>query len=203
MCHGIVHPRNHFSSLPSAIYFCSMLLLCAANLTRTISANKPNLVIQAGIAGSLDPELEPGTVVIVKRESIGDLGVIEKGLFTSMFHLGFIKKDEHPFSNGKLCAPDFLLKKTGLPITDGVSINEITTNKERIRFYQNELNASVESMEGAALHYVCLMEAVPFLQLRSVSNFVGERDKSRWKIKEAVMQLNTELQKLLIKLLNT
>jgi futalosine hydrolase len=31
-------------------------------------------------------------------------------------------------------------------------------------------------MEGAALHFVCLQEDISFIQLRAISNFVGERD---------------------------
>ncbi len=51
-------------------------------------------------------------------------------------------------------------------------------------------------MEGAAFHYVCLQEEVKFLQLRSISNAVGERDKKQWKMKEAIISLNIELDKL-------
>ena len=45
-------------------------------------------------------------------------------------------------------------------------------------------------MEGAAFHYVCLMKNIPFLQLRAVSNYIGERDKSKWKIAEAIEEVN-------------
>ena len=38
---------------------------------------------------------------------------------------------------------------------------------------------------------------IPFLQMRSISNKVGERDKNKWKIKEAVENLNIELIKLI------
>jgi futalosine hydrolase len=48
-------------------------------------------------------------------------------------------------------------------------------------------------MEGAALHYVCLMEKIPFLQIRAISNMTGDRDKSRWKLKEALKSLHEEL----------
>ena len=48
-------------------------------------------------------------------------------------------------------------------------------------------------MEGAALHYVCLMEKVPFLQIRAISNMTGDRDKSRWKLREALKSLHGEL----------
>jgi futalosine hydrolase len=47
--------------------------------------------------------------------------------------------------------------------------------------------------KGQLYIMVCLMENVPFLQLRAVSNYVGERDKKKWKIKESVQQLNNEL----------
>lgn len=51
----------------------------------------------------------------------------------------------------------------------------------------------VESMEGAAFHYVCLQQQIPFIQLRSISNEIGERDKSKWEMKKAITQLNEKL----------
>ena len=44
----------------------------------------------------------------------------------------------------------------------------------------SKFNSEIEDMEGAALHYVCLMEKIPFFQLRGVSNEVGERDRGKW-----------------------
>jgi futalosine hydrolase len=48
-------------------------------------------------------------------------------------------------------------------------------------------------MEGAALHYVCLQQQQSFLQLRGISNAVGERNKEKWATGEAVTNLNKEL----------
>ena len=50
------------------------------------------------------------------------------------------------------------------------------------------------------LNYVCLMEKIPFLQIRSVSNELGERDKTRWKLSEALLHLNEALIVLIQKL---
>jgi futalosine hydrolase len=55
-------------------------------------------------------------------------------------------------------------------------------------------------MEGAALHYVCLMEKIPFIQLRSVSNYIAERNKKNWNMKESIGNLNQALIKLLASL---
>ncbi|MEI6947838.1 futalosine hydrolase [Paraflavisolibacter sp. H34] len=176
------------------------LTAAAYALTKRLCADRPRLVVQAGIAGSLDDGLEPGDTVVVERESIGDLGVFEGGSFRSLFGLGLVALNEPPWTEGKLCNDPLLLRTTGLPMVDGVSINEITTHPERILHYKTASGASVESMEGAALHYVCLMEKVPFLQIRTVSNFVGERDKSKWQLQQALANLNRHLELLLLKL---
>ncbi|MBK7884081.1 MAG: hypothetical protein IPJ81_10000 [Chitinophagaceae bacterium] len=55
-------------------------------------------------------------------------------------------------------------------------------------------------MEGAALQYVCLQEKIPFIQIRGISNYVGERDKLKWKMKEAIFNLNIELKNIVKKL---
>ena len=60
-----------------------------------------------------------------------------------------------------------------------------------------KFNADIESMEGAAFHYVCLLRKANFVQIRSISNIVGERDKTKWKMKEAIASLNNELEKLI------
>jgi futalosine hydrolase len=48
-------------------------------------------------------------------------------------------------------------------------------------------------MEGAALHYTCLMEKVPFIQLRSISNYIAERNKTKWDMKKSISNLNKAL----------
>ncbi|MDD2492134.1 MAG: hypothetical protein PHV12_08105, partial [Bacteroidales bacterium] len=55
----------------------------------------------------------------------------------------------------------------------------------------------IESMEGAAFFYVCLLEKIPFVELRSVSNEVGERDRSKWNIPLALSQLRESVKELL------
>jgi len=54
-----------------------------------------------------------------------------------------------------------------------------------------------ESMEGAALHYVCLMENVPFVQIRGISNYIGERNKQKWDMMNSIVNLNETLIKII------
>lgn len=172
-------------------------------LTRAAYTQKPTFFLQAGVAGSLDEGLVLGNVVVVASETIGDLGVAESGSFTSLFGLKLNDKNSFPWTDGKLCNSNEIVQQLNLPVVDSVSVNEISTNARRIEYYRNNLGAAIESMEGAALHYVSLRENIPFLQIRSLSNFVGERDKSKWKMKEAIASLNHELQMVISKLMNT
>jgi futalosine hydrolase len=56
-----------------------------------------------------------------------------------------------------------------------------------------KINPHIETMEGAAVFYVCLMEHIPFVQIRAISNYVGETNKNLWKIPLAVENLHKTL----------
>jgi futalosine hydrolase len=166
-------------------------LQTAYALQNRIGLERPGLVIQAGIGGGHANE-DIGRVCAIGTEQIADLGVMEKAGFTNIFEMGLANRDRFPFRDGKLDNPyKPLLKWTGLPVLDGVTVNGIRLS-DPDGFQRNPLRV-VESMEGAALHYVCLMERVPFLQIRAISNITGDRDKSRWKLKEALKNLHVEL----------
>lgn len=177
------------------------MMATAYTLIKNIVKTKPDFILQAGVAGSLNKNFPLTKIVLVENENIGDLGVEENGNFTTLFDLHLLEKNVFPWKDGRLPNHIDVLKQPGLHIVDGVTVNEISTSIERINYYKNQLNASVESMEGAALHFVALQEKIPFLQMRSLSNFAGERDKSKWMMKEAIANLNFELQKLLLKIL--
>lgn len=167
-------------------------------LQNKIRLERPDLVIQAGIGGAATKE-EIGKVYTIGSEEIADLGVMEKAGFRNIFEMGLDNPDRFPFSKGKLKNPHrLLLEWTGLPVLDGITVNEIKSSD--FTDFQRNRAPVVESMEGAALHYVCLMEQVPFLQIRSISNLTGDRDKSRWKLKEAIKSLHETLVHLIQKL---
>ena len=176
------------------------MMSAAYHLTKAVGTSRPDFLVQAGIGGCLDETGCLGSVVAIRNETPGDLGVEQQGTFHSLFDLHLGTKDAFPWKDGKLCNETRLLHETGLPVVDAVSVNEISTDKDRIAYYRSALKAQVESMEGAALHFIGLMEKIPFLQFRSLSNFAGERDKTKWLMKEAIVNLNTELQKTLHKL---
>ncbi len=177
-----------------------MLATCFS-LTKLIMEDKPDLIIQAGIAGSFDNKTPLGKVFLVKEEMLGDTGVQEEGKWKDLFDLKLEKSSYHPFEKRKLPNPWIeKLNLLSLPTTNAVTVNTISTNSDKIQQLIKKYNPVLESMEGAALHYVCRETNTAFLQIRSVSNYIGERNKANWKIKEAIENLNKTLIKLVDKL---
>ncbi len=170
------------------------MLAASFALTKLAIEDKPDLIIQVGIAGTFDTTQPLGTVVVINEETIGDLGVEEDGKWKDLFDLKLEKSSYHPFEKRKL--PNQWLTKynlLGLQEVSGITVNEISTNQERIQKLMKKYNPTIESMEGAALHYVARETNIPFIQIRAISNYIGERDKSNWQMKLAIDNLNQTL----------
>lgn len=175
------------------------LTATAYALTKQFHLKKPDIVIQAGVAGCFDKKIPLGKVFVVKQDTIADESVVELKKLKTIFDLKLVPQNQFPFQNGWLKNPHLkFLRKSKLTPVRAISVNQITTEKKWIRFYKKEFHPVLESMEGAALHYVCLMEKIPFLQIRSVSNYIGERDKKKWDMKGSIFNLN----KCLISIIN-
>ncbi len=173
--------------IPSTVY----------HLTKKLLQEQYDVIIQAGIGGSFSKKIKNGEVVAVEQDIFADIGAEENKKFKTVFELGFGNENEFPFTNGYLINTSEILHLSNLKKVNAVTINKINDRKKRSTLLKKMFNAEIESMEGAAFHFVCLQQSVQFLQLRSISNKVGERDKTKWSIKDAVENLNIELLKLI------
>jgi futalosine hydrolase len=170
------------------------MLATAINLSKIIYEQQPDFIIQVGIAGCFDVSIPLGKTVLVEEEFLGDLGVNENGKWKDVFDLGLIKSNTKPFKKkGIINAKVKEFNCLDLPIVNSVTVNQISTDKTHIQHLIKKYNPCIETMEGAALHYVCNLHKIPYLQIRSISNYIGERDKAKWKIKLAIDNLNQHL----------
>jgi len=169
------------------------LTATAFALGQTLAAQRFDLIINAGIGGAFDRSIAIGDVVQVVSEVFGDMGAEEAdGSFTDAFGIGLSGPDQPPFKNGILpneggAAYDFL------PKVAGVSVNKVHGFEPSIIALQQRLDVQVESMEGAAFFYACLMAQTPFLEIRAISNYVEPRNKDNWNIPLAIDRLNEVL----------
>lgn len=164
------------------------------HLTKYLALHKPDVVIQLGIAGSYTPSLPLCTVVAVKADCFADVGVVEQTGWADAFDLKLTKKNAFPYTQKKLKNPHtMLLKRSQLALVQAATVNQISTSKKVIAAIVHHYNPTIETMEGAALHYVCLQYGVPYIQLRGVSNYVGVRNKQKWNTAGAIAASNKVL----------
>ena len=173
------------------------LLATSYSLQKQIQLKRPDLIIQAGVGGCFDKKMKLGRVFIIKKEAIADQSVVELNALKTLFDLDLVPANQPPYQKGWLINPHPIVKKLRLPKVTGVSVNEITTQLQKVRFYKKQFNPLIESMEGAALHDVALQEDIPFIQLRSTSNYIAERNKKNWNMPAAIHSLNQSLLNLL------
>ncbi|MEI7500453.1 MAG: futalosine hydrolase [Bacteroidota bacterium] len=169
-------------------------------LGKHLAMNRYDLVINAGIAGTFNKSLPPGSVVNVVEDCVPELGAEDGDRFLSVFELGLTDPDSPPYKNGKLFNDIFekdslvnleIIRK--LPKVRGITSSTVRGNAESIARIKKLAMADLESMEGAAFFFSCLTEKIPCLQLRAISNLVEQRDKSRWKLSLALKNLNKVL----------
>ncbi|MDD4644697.1 MAG: futalosine hydrolase [Bacteroidales bacterium] len=155
------------------------------HLTRHLANNRYDRVIHAGIAGSYSLSLQPVEVVQVVRDTFVDVGVDHGGgVVKWIFHENIWKPDEKPFRNGWLEVPED--KSLNLETVIGITVDTVTSGPERKARLAEKFNPQIETMEGAAVFYVCQMENIPVIQIRSISNSTGVRDRHNWKTEEAI-----------------
>ena len=108
----------------------------AYSITKQLQIRKPDIVVQAGIAGCFDKNFPLGSVVAIRQDAIGDQAVIERGNLKTLFDLKLVKQNQFPFSKGWLINKSEVLKKIKLKKVKGISVNEITSSKQKIKLYK-------------------------------------------------------------------
>ena len=154
-----------------------------------------DLVLNAGVCGSFRPALPPGSVLHVTTDRLADLGAEDGEAFLSVYDLQLLGEDEFPFSRGRLVnsAPPANAALERLPVGDAITVNTAHGHPATIARAVERYNPHVESMEGAAFMYACLVHGMPFAQVRAVSNIVERRNRAAWKMGEALEALGSTL----------
>ena len=163
-------------------------------LTRSLQGQEHQFALQVGVGGSFTPHLPLGGLVKITTDGYGDLGAEDHDAYLDLNELGLLQPNEAPFTNARLTMPASQpAARIALPEASGLTVNTVSGAQRTITIRWNKYCCDIESMEGAAFHYVCLQEGIPFAQVRAVSNYVTPRDKSQWNMKDAILNLNSWL----------
>jgi len=165
-------------------------MLTSLAMTRTNKVTEADMLINAGVAGSYNQEINIGSVVEVVEDRFADLGVEEAdGSFTDVYEMDLMNKDQFPFENG-------LLKfegQTNYQRVSGITVNKVNGTAESIERMTKKYNPEIETMEGAAFMYTAKIMDIKAIQLRAISNFVEPRNKANWDLEKAIKSLNDAL----------
>src|SRR3954469_25478953 len=185
------HDRHTVDVLTTGVGMVATATWCSGVFAR----ERYDMVLNAGVCGSFRPTLPPGSVVHVTTDRIADLGAEDGDAFLSVQQLRLLGEDEFPWTRGRLVnsAPPPNEALSQLPVGDAITVNTVHGNDATIARAVERYNPHVESMEGAAFMYACLVHGVSFAQVRAVSNIVERRNRDAWKLRDAADALGTAI----------
>ena len=170
--------------------------------TRALCTERYDLALNLGVCGSFDRSLTPGTTVHVVSDRLAELGAEDDEAFLSIHEMHLLDENEPPFVNGMLLnqAPPISATLSSLPAVSGITVNTVHGRDQSIAAVTGRFAPQVESMEGAAFMYACLVHGQRFAQVRAVSNVVERRNREAWKLSEAVESLGSTVLRMLSEL---
>lgn len=132
------------------------------------------LAINAGIAGAFPGHARVGEAVLVTEEILADFG-LEGGVGLTL--PGGAKLAERTRADASLverCVP------AASRLGRGLTVTQVTTTRQTAERLANRYAPDVESMEGFAVLRAAELAGVPAIEIRGISNYVGERSESGW-----------------------
>lgn len=167
------------------------MVATAAWCSRALAQSECDVALNVGVCGSFDPAFAPGMVVHVTSDRIAELGAEDGDRFLTIDELNLLDAGGGPLARAELVndAPPASAALERLPQAKGISVNTVHGNARSIAAVRERFAPQVESMEGAAFMYCCLMRGIRFAQVRAVSNVVEPRNRGAWRLAEAVANL--------------
>ena len=157
-----------------------------------------DLALSAGIGGAfLGSGLSVGDVALAAEIVQADLGAWDGEQFLPLNELGL---EVTPGNAGRFeCWPGVL--ELDLPHGPFITVSSVTGSAAGAsELLRRVPGALIESMEGSGVAHAALLAGVPVAEVRGVSNMVGPRDRSAWRIGEALSALDVGLRAVLEKL---
>jgi futalosine hydrolase len=181
------HARHDIDVLTTGVGMVATAAWCSRVLTQT----RYDLALNFGVCGSFDPKLALTQVVHVVSDRIAELGAEDDESFLTIQELKLLDDNEFPFECGRLLNLSPLASATLAKLTavNGITVNTVHGNERLIASVTRRFQPQVESMEGAAFMYACMIHGVAFSQVRAVSNLVEKRNREAWNLSGAIRNL--------------
>lgn len=157
--------------------------------TRALMGEDYALVINMGIAGGFREKADVGTLVIADEIVSADLGAESPEGYITLDELGFGASTRIKADSELVELLYTALKSSEVAVQQGniLTLSTVTGTAETAEeLLRREPNAAAEAMEGYGVAMAAQEFGKPVLEIRSISNPIGPRDRSAWRIKEAL-----------------
>ena len=169
-------------------------LATQAAVSQVAASSTPfELVISAGIGGAFPGSgLAVGDVALASEIVQADLGAWDGERFLPLGELGL---EVAPGNLGRFACWTGAMD---LPCGPFVTVSSVTGSAAGAgELLRRVPGAMIEGMEGAGVAHAALNAGVPVTEVRGVSNVVGPRDRTAWRVGEALTALDTGLRRVL------
>jgi futalosine hydrolase len=157
-----------------------------------LSHRHPDGWIQAGIGGAYDRQLSLGTTYQVTSEIMIGFGAQQQdGTIHDPFRMEWMDPDAFPYESGVLHCPYHPAWE--IEAVSGMTSFYAHGQASSIELLSKSATGQVENMEGTPFFYISLVRKIPFLSIRSISNYVEPRNRAAWKMRESIDHLNQTL----------
>ncbi len=156
--------------------------MTALSLQYLIDRFSPERIIYTGIAGALNPAYEIGDIIVAKDCVQYDFDVTSLGFplgEVPFSGLRFFPSDEELLTAASSFVPASGKLHTGRICTGDSFLGPI--QEARIRSLRDELSGDAVDMEGAAAGMAAIVNRVPFLLVRTISDKAGEKTPKGFK----------------------
>jgi futalosine hydrolase len=146
----------------------------AAATARALALGRYRAVVNAGIAGAFRGRAAIGDALLVVEERLADFG-LEGG--------GALSLPGGASLAGTAAADANLVAACGglpYPQARGLTVSQVTATAATAERFTAAYAPDVESMEGFAVLRAAELAGVPGLEVRGISNYVGDRERSEW-----------------------
>ncbi|WP_240941802.1 futalosine hydrolase [Paenibacillus sp. HB172176] len=163
----------------------------AARTAAALAANRYDLVVSAGIGGGFPGRAAIGTLVLASSIVAADLGAESPDGFLPIDELGFgsaVAAVSEEWNDRLMQAlHQARLSSILAPI---ITVSTATGTAETAAIRSAIVpGAAAEGMEGFGVATAAEQFGVPAVELRAISNAVGPRDRSAWRIGDALRAL--------------
>jgi futalosine hydrolase len=147
----------------------------AAATAAALARESADAVLHVGLAGGVG--LEPGTLVVGTEALYADLAA-------GIPVVSRVEPDANLLAMVRAALPDAHAR----PIATSAAVSGPSDTASQ---------GTVEAMEGFAVLRACELAGVPAVEVRAISNELGEEDRSRWELERGLQALEDALPRLL------